>query len=231
MMRCRVHSVAALGLCVAAFLAVPPASSAEPIQITSGNLDTTITGGPLTLAGEGFTFQGRVLHGVSPADACRPCLPGGLLSLDASWVGGDVRGDAVFNGIAYPDVGTERSLSAQVITFTGTAGVVPAIEGSTASLTAPFTFSGWFSLNEVGLLPGGNPPPPNVRADLFGAGMATVFLTRSDTVWVATRATYQFEETDPIPEPGTMLLVGTALSGLALRQRRRRQRAVAQHRL
>lgn len=207
--------------------------AAEPIQITSGRLDGIITSGTLTLAGDGFTFEGGVRHGPSPLESCRPCAPGELLSVNAGWVGSDIRGHVVLNGTNFPDVGSERSLSAQSLMFTGGSWTIPAVTSNTASLMMPFDFSGWFSVNEVGLLPPGNPPPPpNIRVDLAGSGTATVNLTRSESVWVATSATYLFgrplgtppdDEMDPVPEPASMILLGTGLTGLAYRLRKRRQ--------
>jgi len=214
--RLAITSVCAAGI----ILAAAPHSSAEPIQITGGTMDVTILGGPISLVGEGFTFDGFVRLGNSPVQTCRPCLPGDVLSLNAMWTGSDVAGDLVLNGVTFDVDGGLSSQSGQVLEFSGSAGTVPALEGLTATLTGPFSFTGWFSLPVNNI--------DRVRVDLFGGGTASVFLNRFSTdvnTWTSTRATYQFEDAAPIPEPGTMLLVGTALGGLALRQRRRRQRA------
>ena len=66
-----------------------PQSSAEPILITGGSMDVTILGGPISLVGEGFTFDRFVRLGNSPVqtrpagptclETCsvgRPCGPG-----------------------------------------------------------------------------------------------------------------------------------------------------------
>ncbi|CAN5669417.1 hypothetical protein BH24ACI4_BH24ACI4_20880 [soil metagenome] len=213
-------------LCAAGIiLAAAQHTFAEPIQITGGSMDVALVGGPISLAGEGFTFDGFVRMGISPVVDCRPCLPGDVLSLNAMWSGSDVAGNLVLNGVTFENVGSLSSQTAQVLEFWGSAGSVPALEGLTATLAAPFSFTGWFSLPVNNI--------DRVRVDLFGEGTASVFLSRSSTdvpFWTGTRATYQFEDTDPIPEPGTMLLVGTALGGLAVRLRRQRQRALAANR-
>ena len=215
--RLAITSLCATGI----ILTAAPHSAAEPIQITGGSMNVTLIGGPISLEGEGFTFDGFVRLGNSPV-RCLPCLPGDMLSLNAMWTGIDVVGDVVLNGVPFDISGGVASQSAQVLEFSGSAGTVPPLEGLMATMTGPFSFTGWFSLPVNNI--------DRVRVDLFGGGTASVFLNRFSTdvnTWTSTRATYQFEGTEPIPEPGTMLLVGTALSGLAVRQRRRRQRALA----
>jgi hypothetical protein len=56
---------------------------------------------------------------------------------------------------------------------------------------------------------------------LRGRGTATLFVRRSTDVpdnWAYSSARYEFE---PIPEPGTLFLVGGGLAAFAARRRRR----------
>lgn len=70
-------------------------------------------------------------------------------------------------------------------------------------------------------------------AELNGAGRAEFILHAVQPnpplwdrrVYILSDTNFFFEETAPIPEPGTMLMVGAALAGLAARGRRRLRRS------
>ena len=209
-------------LAVGLVIASVPAVTADPIQITSGSL---IHGGSLTsprsltLAGGGFTFEGTPVSGlVTPIEQCSfpECTGGVVVNLRARWVGLDLPGTATFEERTFTNVGglaSDSSLSAE---WTGTLTIPPAFTGG--DLTAPFLFSGLFrfDLFEEGARDVG----------LFGGGLATLTLAPHAGHPGAFRVeslVYQFGSPEPIPEPASMLLMGTGLAGLAAVRRRRRR--------
>ena len=206
-------------------LASPARSAAEPIQITAGALQMGPVGGTLTLVGgDRFTFEGGVsiVGGVfGPRISCSPCAPGAPISLAALWLGNDLPGTATLDGMTYSGVGgLTADRATGIAEFTGSA-VAPPLQGLTATVVAPFAFQGQFFFPVSG-------GTSRLSESLIGGGTATIGLFRSvETIpWSYQSARYEFEGVDPIPEPGTLLLVGTALAGAALRRRRagRRER-------
>jgi hypothetical protein len=148
-----------------------------------------------------------------PRSGCSPCLPGEPISLQAHWLGNDLSGTATFEGATYTQVGSVvPGHAVGSVTFTGST-VAPPMEGLTATLIAPFLFQGMFSFPPSGTTAA-------ATASLMGSGTATLVLGRQNpdvSGWSYRSAVYEFE---PIPEPGTLILVGTALAGLAFRRRR-----------
>jgi hypothetical protein len=200
--------------------AAPGRAAADPIQLTDGRLDIAGLGGTLLLASEpGFTFVGGV--GVvggffGPWVSCLPCAPGSPVNFNATWGGNDLHGTATFNGVTYEGLGSLAPNSPSgLVEFTSTGTVMAPVDGVIATLQAPFDFQGRF------FFPGASPESPT----FIGAGTATVTLFRpsNDIPWSFQSAGYQFSDANaPVPEPGTLLLVGTVLAGLAARRRKGR---------
>jgi hypothetical protein len=103
--------------------------------------------------------------------------------------------------------------------FSG-AGVLPGAVTGTSTISAPFLLTGALTY-----LPGGT--LPSSRVPFSGAGSATAFLASSDLQptpgWRVTRLEYQFDsDLEPVPEPSTLLLVGSGVLLIARRKLRGR---------
>jgi hypothetical protein len=189
--------------------------------------------GAVTLAGDrGFAFVGGAPSGggfLGPAGCSGnlvSCAPGTPINLSASWCCNDLPGTATLDGTFYPNVGslgppTPGHPSANA--GFGFAGQVsaPSFGGPStlAVVTAPVSFTGFFN-HDDGQGSAGD-------EQLLASARATLVLRQIEfaegSTWLYQRVDYALE---PVPEPGSLLLFGTAFSGLGLarlRQWRRKQ--------
>ena len=94
--------------------------------------------------------------------------------------------------------------------------VAPPFDGPTAEVTAPFLFEGSIQPPSTSTLP---------RGTLTGGGLATLTLAHVPAIpraWTFQRLEYLFiEDPSVVPEPASMLLVGSGLAILFKRRRRR----------
>lgn len=212
-------------LLTVAIAVCPRAATGEPIEITSGTLVLVPQGGLLYVEGE----RGLVLDAsgsgrarIWDCDLFAVCTPGSTVTLNTGWVGSDIGGVATIDGETFPvALGTETTGALAAI-FSGSI-LMPAFSGDDlVSATAPFTFSGRLSY------PAPSGVEPRTPVDLIGRGTATVDLAwiGSQGGWDFRGATYVFEPLDvePIPEPTTLILVGSGLVALVRGHRSRRRR-------
>ncbi len=207
-------------LCLAVTLGAARAADADTIHIDSGALNFGYSSGTLSIAGDrGFSMTGYVdiVGGIyGPWEKCSDpvCGSGVAIPLFAYWSGNDLPGVATFEGKTYPKLGSADVAQGAWVKFFGTA-IAPSLDaGSTATVTAPFTFQGLFTQPV-----GSDPYSLTVNHDLVGSGTATLWLEKGydGTSWRVTASRYDFV---PTPEPATLVLVG---SGLALAFARRRR--------
>lgn len=210
-------------MAVLASLVSARAASADPVTITSGQVDGRILIGTAvgSLEGDGFrlTFGAEgFLTGL--VFDCVPCLPGTTVSLTGEMAHTRASGSAEVDGVEYPTI----FLDGMSGTFTSPAFVVSG--DSTVTITQPFSFTGQVSGYLVSPFVFGNPPAVFTKT-LSGQGTASatfirVFTPETGPIFTATNLRYEFEEHAPVPEPTTWILVGAGLLGAMGAKRRRR---------
>jgi hypothetical protein len=144
------------------------------------------------------------------------CVPGATVPLNVGWGGFDLPATVTLDGITYEGVGSASVQSDAVIRFIASA-TLPPFSGDTSTVVAPFQFTGRFSFPIAGDLS---------SVDLVGAGTVTSTFRRITGVgdfdfYIQQQSTYRFDSASPVPEPGSMLLVGSGVLWGFRRMRRR----------
>lgn len=211
-------------LCFASFLlaiAITSTAQADPLTVTGGGFGGTTTGidrpwslniiaGPnfsLFITGERFSASVSNFD-IHPGDTImvrgapgEEAPPGGTLTVD---------------GITYTNVRMDVSLQISPITL-----IVPELApGETMTFTAPFSMTGSVALSNNG------ETSPRYTGQSFyefvGSGTGTISLTRNSLGIFLSRVSYRFDDASAVPEPATLILLGTGLAGAFATKRKRR---------
>ena len=197
----------------------PTTGRADPIVISSGTIagHVLLSVAQLDIQGSGFSFTGALDGFLGNAAACTPCTSP-VADLGATFdqfsSGG---GTGVIEGVTYPFVYVGFSSG----TFTTPTATLTEL-GSTL-VEVPFTFTGVMNgfLEHPLIRP--SDALPIFTVDLRGSGQASARFfglvddngERAYSVFPDS-IRYEFTTSEPVPEPGTLLLAGGALGALIL---------------
>lgn len=225
---CRLTKILPALLLLSCALFYPPAEArADGIEITSGvwaaSNPTLIAGrwrsNGYGLSGNGLYMSGGEGDGSVNVVGCSPCEEGDsfYLAHPGSLFARMPLQYLQFNGQTF------EGWNYGLLNFNSDLFVIPSSGGTLLTLTGHFTMTGTIMFEPYNV---DNPADlrPFVVGDVYGSGIVTVQFTRISGAYHMSSVRYQFQPTQPTPEPVTLVMLGSGLAGLAARHRGRRSR-------
>jgi hypothetical protein len=209
-------------------LTTSTAAIADPIAVRSGWVVFDFEGDWFELSGSGFSLSSRIPtvdppgpigphHPVTYASFCFPCMAGDVLDLSFETSGGEQPfgvGAATIFGSSYSEVFYLARFAARMEPLT-----IPETDAFSLRIQQPFVFAGsiraftdpaYSTLAFTATLQGRGTARTRYFRDFDSGG----FLPEEGQL------AFIFEEPQPVPEPISLVLVGTGLAAIAIRRRR-----------
>lgn len=199
------------------------AAFADPVRtvtgvVWTGNYDTGFNL-------YGTDFEAHVSQWLEPIANCAPCTPGSAFDLSATLAVRDwAAGRATIDGQTYDSV-----FYSGLFDFDADSVIVPDMPPGQSGPDAQGLSRAFTTFMFTGTLAGFADPgltgTPLFSTELRGAGVVRAAFSNypPETGIRILQLDYHLDNSEPVPEPGSMLLFGTGVAWVAARWRKRRQ--------
>jgi hypothetical protein len=218
-----------LGCLALSLLLSSSAVSADPVRVQFGGVSSGGDDTGFSLFGPNVEFM--VSHDLEPIVTCNPCVPGTPLDLSSTLIVQDwPAGRAVVDGVTYESVYFSGTFN-----FDAGSVIIPDMPPGSSLPGGDEVERRFTNFTFMGTLAGFADPAltgtPLFSTQLTGGGGPFGVSVEFENLSAATgtrvyEIIYNFENTAPTPEPGSLLLFGSGAAWVAARWRKRRQSVI-----